>query len=814
LIYVRSSGMKIKGPQARRMVGEQLAKTIGVFSHNLEIYPEQLTEHQIMFLFFTELSKVGPERNLVGLEAFFFRTLAIAKKDHDPQTIALAYGYLVALDVIRQSPDALKHTFDNAYDFLKNCSVESISVLQQAYHLISLVPQSHAALLRLYHALPTSVRPCLVLSVRAAVLFEINDFQQFFLCMKMLHDAQRCRGEDRQQALEYMVEGHFYCEKEEPDFKYALQMYKVAKNSRAITEPYYKILQVVCLVGLENTELAGHVLQQILEDLDKSKPSVFCCKVPYSGLLTLISMMVNLKMTTRLVDVVSLLVQHGRDCDDSLHIIRKRWDQPGDDPQWRDLLEQLAERNPCQPMLAFHCATEQKNQGDPDVAERTLARGCVANPKNILLHRERALLALDRDPRCSQATRSLLFEAMQLDQHGTRDLRRIYDAVLTKQRDVVQLYSGPAATINPPSFPKVQYWDQGEWHQGSFKGVSWSGQNVVEPTGFYAGGLSVWTSELRYLNGRPTYPGAFFDTTPIAWRKKLPFKVEEYISNRLTVGSTGFKPNDMLEHLRVESRGGILLVGGLLRDGISKEYKEKKFPKRYFDVPGDIDVVTTLQPETVEFFCRTFEFKDNEGHTVSPTISSHRNNRYYGATSCRDIDFLTVRRSGMFAPRQKVKGSYVPVFPLVFGNCGHDLLTDAQARPFCCDAIYYDISSRTAIDPTGYGVLDASTLELRVTSDLYLLKNPEYIWRYLVRRACGYWGSEETKEKMRRSALHFWGEAHRAEHPTQLRWYYQKYTKTSSSGRSLSGQQFVRILKDDGMGDLAAQVMQPLCDSA
>jgi hypothetical protein len=794
------------------MVAGRHAKTRRIFRQIAETQPERLAEDQVKFLFFTEVCKKESERNLIGLEAFFLKALSIAQQSQDPRAVASPYSYLIAIDVVRQTPDALKQRFGTVYTFFRDESVESIRIMQLVFQLISLLPQSQAALSRLYDALPDDVHHCLANSIRAAAALEAGDKDLFFFDMEELHFAQRRRSQNRFQALESMVEGHFLLLKKEPDLKSALKMYKDAKSLLFISETYYKILQVVCLEGMGNDELANHVLQQVIRGLDENNPASLCCEVPLTGFLYFIGSMLVLDKTSQIMNVMSLLIRHGRGVEESFYVVSQYWNQPNDEPRWRVLLEQLVEHNSSEPMVIAACATAQKNHGALDAAEKTLARGCTAHTKNILLHRDRALLAVVCDPGGSQTTRSFLYKAMELDP-SNRSLRQIYDSMFTKQRDATEKSAGPAARIQPPSFPKVQYWHQGEWLQGILKGVSWSGQNVVESSGLRAEKYAVWTWDLRYFSRPPAFPGGFFETTPVAWRKHLPSEVDEYIANRLKSELNGFKPGDMLKHLHVESRKGILLVGGLIRDGIGKKYKENNFPKSYFDFPGDVDVVTTLQPETVEFFCKTFAFKDRGGQTVSPTLSAHRNSKYYGATSCQDIDFLTVRRSGMYAPKQRVRGSYVAVFPLVFGNCGYDLLTDAQARPFCCDAIYYDISSRTAIDPTGYGVLDASTLELRVTSDLYLLKNPEYIWRYLVRRACGYWGSEETKEKMRRSALHFWGEAHQAEHPTQLRWYYQKYTKTSNSGRSLSGQQFVRILKDDGMGDLAAQVMQPLCDS-
>jgi hypothetical protein len=803
--------MRLQQKQAFSMIVDRLEKTSRIYQDTVDKGRRRLPRGSLKSIFFSEINKVGEEKNLVGLQSFFIRILDHARETNDGATVTLTCGYLFALDIVRLSPDCLRQKLgsEDVYGQIHNAS--PVCILQWAVHLTMLTPQSPIALHRLCSALPEATTPQLKLTLLAVTLYEMSDFLQFKLCMEKLHEYQENCREETKQGMECLVEGHFFREEKDPNFKDALENYKIARKSNFITESHYKILQVACLIGLKRTTLASCILERIFGLFSDNDPSSFCCEVPHSGLLSLLHAMVHLEMTAKLVDVVCRLVRHGRDCTDGLGIIRQAWDQPTDDGRWRAFLEDLVRHHPCHAPFVFFCATEQEAQGDAEAAEHTLEQGCKKCPKNLLLHRGRAFLALERDPGCSRATRSILYEAIQLDQLGSRDLRHIYDSVWTDQRDSIRRGPPTAVSLPPPPPPRVQYWDQGEWQQGVVRGVSWNGQTVVEPTGLSQDDLQVWTSELRYLSAAPLHPGGLLDSTPLDWRKKLSPGIEEYITIRLNAHSSRVAPSEVLEYLHIESKGGILLVGGLLRDAIGHEYKRKKLPKYYFDNRGDVDIVTSLHPETVEFFCKNFRRKGKKNKPLSAAFPTTRTQHYYGATSCENMDFLMVRRSGMFLPKQKVRGCYAPVLPLVFGNCGYDLLTDAQARPFCCDTIYYDISSGTAIDPTGYGVLDASTLELRVTSDLYLLKNPEYIWRYLVRRACGYWGSEETKEKMRRSALHFWGEAHRLEHPTQLCWYYKKYTKTSNSGRSISGQQFVRILKEDGMEDLAARVMQPLC---
>lgn len=154
----------------------------------------------------------------------------------------------------------------------------------------------------------------------------------------------------------------------------------------------------------------------------------------------------------------------------------------------------------------------------------------------------------------------------------------------------------------------------------------------------------------------------------------------------------------------------VFVVGGGVRDAIRTLNKDPQATQQdLLAVLNDIDIVTTAPPPVARQICEEIAPELADGGVWSPRFVEQfgvvlAGGKKAGQKDSEGLDICSMKTSGTNAEMEFHADTGERSFPTTFGT---DLMADALARDFCCNALYYDPYQQAVVDPTLQGIADA-----------------------------------------------------------------------------------------------------------
>lgn len=154
----------------------------------------------------------------------------------------------------------------------------------------------------------------------------------------------------------------------------------------------------------------------------------------------------------------------------------------------------------------------------------------------------------------------------------------------------------------------------------------------------------------------------------------------------------------------------VFVVGGGVRDAIRVLSANPQADRQdLLAVLNDIDIVTTAPPPVARELCAQLAPELADGGVWSPRFVEQfgvvlAGGKKAGQKDSEGLDICSLKR--VAAGREMVlhPDTGEKAFPSTFGA---DLMSDARARDFCCNALYYEPHHGVIVDPTLQGIADA-----------------------------------------------------------------------------------------------------------
>lgn len=257
----------------------------------------------------------------------------------------------------------------------------------------------------------------------------------------------------------------------------------------------------------------------------------------------------------------------------------------------------------------------------------------------------------------------------------------------------------------------------------------------------------------------------------------------------------------------LDAQASCFVTGGTVRDLLAAPSTEAAG-----DIAPDVDLSTPLPPNMVRMVAgRLFAGKVGRLGRPAGIVSAARAEFFglikFGTTGVQrrptpSVDVLSMRAYGASLPRQAVLGARTEVLPLAFGP---DLLADAQARDFTCNALY--ARGRLVLDPLGRGCQDATDHKLVLCAPAAVRGNESLGFRYLHMRGLGFTPAAATVNHIRDHFSYFLN----IDGDSSDAWLKRCLGRPEATRPPRSGgswrQSVQRVLLEDGFGALGASLL-------
>lgn len=242
--------------------------------------------------------------------------------------------------------------------------------------------------------------------------------------------------------------------------------------------------------------------------------------------------------------------------------------------------------------------------------------------------------------------------------------------------------------------------------QGSVQGYDYKGRAVLD----VEGKRRTVSHEQLSLVGPSADRMSVLASLPLGAVVAPPVRLREALNASLDVRVNG--AHSAREYMDAFHDRGyeVFVVGGGVRDAIRTLNKNPQATQQdLLAVLNDIDIVTTAPPPVARQICEEIAPELDKGGVWSPQFVEQfgvvlAGGKKAGQTDSEGLDICSMKTSGSNAEMQVDPDTGERCFPTTFGN---DLLADAAARDFCCNALYYDPFQQTVVDPTLQGIADA-----------------------------------------------------------------------------------------------------------
>ena len=343
----------------------------------------------------------------------------------------------------------------------------------------------------------------------------------------------------------------------------------------------------------------------------------------------------------------------------------------------------------------------------------------------------------------------------------------------------------------------VVYQAWGQAGCGLYLGVTADGRYLVEDR--QRGLVCCDSVQNDTMGSRPD----LVDSVPRSRHYTLSQPLQRHLSGRIQQAIHGTMTVAELQNQVQRYGGQLLMVGGVLRDALVCLHGTALVPLVDDLVPQDVDCVVNMLPSVVSILAL-----GSRGDGPKISTQSH----CFGVVQLTGGDVATVRVSGMYAPRRVALGCRHPIWALGFGD---DLMRDAMSRDFCCNAVYYDMATQTLLDPTGFGISDATEGVLRVPSEAFILLNQAWVWRYAYMRVRGWRATQGTLAYVRRSAQHLFSYDGRTDEGRQKQRQLGAQMRRISvhinpSEPALALPSLLQVLSEDGLDSLVQRYIEPM----
>jgi hypothetical protein len=316
-----------------------------------------------------------------------------------------------------------------------------------------------------------------------------------------------------------------------------------------------------------------------------------------------------------------------------------------------------------------------------------------------------------------------------------------------------------AASIGIARVPETSAFDAGDdvtvdidgkQQRGTFAGFDRKGRALVDVDG--ARRTVAFSALTRATQTASAYVSAL-DSVPrgglVEAKPALARAVKLALATKVTGDHTAQEYIDAFRARGYEA----FIVGGAIRDAIRLLHDDPlASDAALVALLHDIDLTTTAPPHVAREICEQLAPELPKGGVWSPESVQQYGVVLAGGPKSvvggSGLDLATIRVAGTSAPPEKNGDTGETAVPYVFGK---DLVKDACARDFTCNALYYDPAHDLVIDPTLQGIADAEHGVLHLArEDIAGEKtiSPRF-WKF---RARGFTSDQETLARIRAHA--------------------------------------------------------------
>lgn len=280
----------------------------------------------------------------------------------------------------------------------------------------------------------------------------------------------------------------------------------------------------------------------------------------------------------------------------------------------------------------------------------------------------------------------------------------------------------PDGTLRFPVGSKVRADIGGSHLQGSVQGYDYKGRALLD----VEGKRRTVAHEQLSLAGPSADRMSVLASLPAGAVVTPPVRLREALNASLDVRVNG--THSAREYMDAFHERGyeVFVVGGGVRDAIRTLNKNPQATQQdLLAVLNDVDIVTTAPPPVARQICEEIAPELDKGGVWSPPFVEQfgvvlAGGKKAGQSDSEGLDICSMKTGGSTEEMRVDPDTGERCFPTTFGT---DLMADATARDFCCNALYYDPYQQAVVDPTLQGIADAEH-ELLHPVDMPSRKDP------------------------------------------------------------------------------------------